>query len=91
MRIDGQKDMAKLIIAFRSFAKAPKKYRKVAVTCFCSNLPPFRMNLLQIPLTMWGEPCSRKMTQERLTEPLKCESPKLVPLPCDNNNGFNGV
>ena len=40
------------------------------------------MNLLQIPLTMWGDSCSRKLTQERLTEPLKCESPKLVPLPC---------
>jgi hypothetical protein len=49
------------------------------------------MNLLQIPLAIWGESCSLMVTLKQRTEPLKCESPKLVPLPCDSNNGFNGV
>ena len=37
MRTDGQTDMATLIVATHSFAKTPKKNRKVALTCICSN------------------------------------------------------
>jgi hypothetical protein len=40
MRTDGQTDMAKLIVAFCSFATSPKKDRKVALTCNCSNVKP---------------------------------------------------
>jgi hypothetical protein len=56
---DGRTDrhMAKLIVAFRSSAKAPKKDRKVALTCNCStNLTPCLYELVADSVDHLGRP-----------------------------------
>jgi len=47
-RTDGQTNMTKLVVAFRSFANATKKWQKMALTVFCCWLEQKKRRNLKV-------------------------------------------